>query len=370
MLLTLRASHPAPPLRLRPRLRPPCCGETVDSAQSSAAADLSSSQSAAAAEEQSNDTFRIKHPQSRQYTWVRVHNNTVCAARLDRLYLSKTLSPKLVQCTISPVGFTDHHFINIELILSPVNTTPLQTRVTYPGRQQHFGCAVFLLPVSTGNRSTTMDNVDGHDWSSSDTPDENNPDSHDESGLDGPDGTGCAETNQSDPCGPAVDIDCSVDLPDSRPAVSTLPVDLLPSDAGFVVASEAGQSFSSDNLQTIRTRIIVHVGINDSSLRHSEVTKSQFRQLLQFLTSTGKSIFISGPLSPHGCGIEEFSRVLQLHTWLQSVCRALSVGFIDHFNLFWNHQSLLKPDGIHPNRLSSYMLKANLQHAVHSYPPD
>ncbi len=42
------------------------------------------------------DTFRIKHPLSREYTWVRVCNNQVAAARLDRFYISSSLSPRLL----------------------------------------------------------------------------------------------------------------------------------------------------------------------------------------------------------------------------------------------------------------------------------
>ena len=65
------------------------------------------------------DTWRVKHPQTRQYTWVRVGNGRVSAARLDRIYISKSLSSRLVHSNISPVGFTDHHFVSIDLILSP-----------------------------------------------------------------------------------------------------------------------------------------------------------------------------------------------------------------------------------------------------------
>lgn len=72
--------------------------------------------------------------------------------------------------------------------------------------------------------------------------------------LDSPDETRSDKLNESDLCGPAVDADCLVDLPDSLPAVSTLSVDLLPSDAGSVVASEVGQNLSCDSLQGIRTR--------------------------------------------------------------------------------------------------------------------
>ena len=65
------------------------------------------------------DTWRVKHPQSRQYTWVRVSNNRVSAARLDRIYISKSLSSRLVNSHISPVGFTDHHYVSIDLVISP-----------------------------------------------------------------------------------------------------------------------------------------------------------------------------------------------------------------------------------------------------------
>uniref|UniRef100_A0A3Q2Z4S7 SGNH hydrolase-type esterase domain-containing protein n=1 Tax=Hippocampus comes TaxID=109280 RepID=A0A3Q2Z4S7_HIPCM len=107
-------------------------------------------------------------------------------------------------------------------------------------------------------------------------------------------------------------------------------------------------------------RIIVHVGCVDASHRQSEITKGHFNKLLQFLNSTGKSIFISGPLSPHrGKGI--FSRILSLHTWLQTACRTHNVGFIDNFNIFWRRPSLLKADGFHPNKLGSRILAANVQ---------
>uniref|UniRef100_A0A3Q2XB11 SGNH hydrolase-type esterase domain-containing protein n=1 Tax=Hippocampus comes TaxID=109280 RepID=A0A3Q2XB11_HIPCM len=111
-------------------------------------------------------------------------------------------------------------------------------------------------------------------------------------------------------------------------------------------------------------RIIVHVGCVDASHRQSEITKSDFNKLLQFLNSTGKSIFISGPLSPHrGMGI--FSRILSLHTWLQTACRTHNVGFIDNFNIFWRRPSVLKADGFHPKKLGNRILAANVQHAVH-----
>ena len=65
------------------------------------------------------DTWRVKHPCARQYSWVRVSNNRVSVARLDRVYISRGLSSRLACSNICPVGFTDHHLVAMELITSP-----------------------------------------------------------------------------------------------------------------------------------------------------------------------------------------------------------------------------------------------------------
>lgn len=112
------------------------------------------------------------------------------------------------------------------------------------------------------------------------------------------------------------------------------------------------------------TRVIVHVGSNDTSRRTSELTKKDFNKLFSLLQSCGKEVFISGPIPTLGRGAARFSRILYLSTWLQSACRAHDTGFIDNFNLFWNRSSFFKADGLHPNRLGSRMLAANFQYAV------
>ncbi|KAL7382253.1 hypothetical protein ABVT39_019537 [Epinephelus coioides] len=118
------------------------------------------------------------------------------------------------------------------------------------------------------------------------------------------------------------------------------------------------------------TRVLIHVGCNDTSRQQSELTKKDFNALFRFLNDTGKSVFISGPLPVHTLGAGRFSRLLYLNTWLQSTCKALNFGFIDNFNLFWNRPSFYKPDGVHPNRLGSQMLTANIRHAVQYAPRD
>lgn len=113
-------------------------------------------------------------------------------------------------------------------------------------------------------------------------------------------------------------------------------------------------------------RVVVHVGSNDTSRRQSELTKTHFLDLLNFLSSCGKSVFISGPTPTVARGVEGFSRILSLHTWLQSTCSTRNIHFIDNFNLFWNRSPLFKNDGLHLNRHGSRMLAANLQHAIHT----
>uniref|UniRef100_A0A0F8AZE7 SGNH hydrolase-type esterase domain-containing protein n=1 Tax=Larimichthys crocea TaxID=215358 RepID=A0A0F8AZE7_LARCR len=124
------------------------------------------------------------------------------------------------------------------------------------------------------------------------------------------------------------------------------------------------------SLPTAIKRIIVHVGTNDTTRQESERTKNDFKLLFDALKNCGKSVFISGPIPTVRRGAGRFSRLLSLHTWLQSTSRIYNFGFIDNFNLFWDRDSLFKLDGIHPNKRGSQMLCANLQHAVHTFPCD
>uniref|UniRef100_A0A3B5ABG5 SGNH hydrolase-type esterase domain-containing protein n=1 Tax=Stegastes partitus TaxID=144197 RepID=A0A3B5ABG5_9TELE len=117
-------------------------------------------------------------------------------------------------------------------------------------------------------------------------------------------------------------------------------------------------------------RVIVHVGSNDTARQQSELTKKDFNELLKALSNCGKSVFISGPVPTLGRGVGRFSRILSLNTFLPSACRAHNVGFIDNFNLFWNRSSFFRPDGVHPNKLGSRILAANLLYTVQSSPRD
>uniref|UniRef100_A0A8C7Y8H4 SGNH hydrolase-type esterase domain-containing protein n=1 Tax=Oryzias sinensis TaxID=183150 RepID=A0A8C7Y8H4_9TELE len=124
-----------------------------------------------------------------------------------------------------------------------------------------------------------------------------------------------------------------------------------------------------DLLQDV-IRIIFHIGTNDTTLQQSEITKREFRELFTLLSNTGKYVFISGPIPTLTRGSTRFSRILSLHTWLLSTSQTHRFGFIDNFNLFWNHPSFYRPDGLHPSLLGSSILTANIQHTVHCLKED
>ncbi len=96
-------------------------------------------------------------------------------------------------------------------------------------------------------------------------------------------------------------------------------------------------------------RIIIHVGKNDILKDQSELLKKDFTQLFETLQRLEVQSFISGPLPARG--INMFSRLVGLNTWLQKSCGIEGVNFIDNFNIFWGQRQLFKLDGLHLNRL-------------------
>ena len=111
------------------------------------------------------DVWRMKHPSVRQYTWVKITDGRVSAARLDRFYVSGSFTTRVVNCQILPVVFTDHHLIVMELILSPTgkpksfwhfNVKLLHDKL-FCGNSNYFGSTgdqgkMILLPFPSGGR--------------------------------------------------------------------------------------------------------------------------------------------------------------------------------------------------------------------------
>ena len=107
-------------------------------------------------------------------------------------------------------------------------------------------------------------------------------------------------------------------------------------------------------------RVIVHVGTYDTAREQSELIKKDSFHF-HFHVTRVSTFLVPSPL---GRGVGRFSRLLSLHTWLQSTCTALKFGLINNFDLFWDRSHLFRPDGIH--WWGNKMLTANLQHTVQS----
>ena len=60
------------------------------------------------------DVWRVKHPSDRQYTWMKMVDGRVSAARLDRIYMSHSHSNRLLNSHIFPV--TSYWHFNVKLL--------------------------------------------------------------------------------------------------------------------------------------------------------------------------------------------------------------------------------------------------------------
>ncbi|XDV49743.1 hypothetical protein PO909_018933 [Leuciscus waleckii] len=57
------------------------------------------------------DVWRMINKRVRQYTWLKVNDNRVSGARLDRFYLGKVWNNRVMNTSILPNGFSDHHMV-------------------------------------------------------------------------------------------------------------------------------------------------------------------------------------------------------------------------------------------------------------------
>ncbi len=64
-----------------------------------------------------SDVWREHNLLSRQYTWVKISNEKVSAARLDRLYVSRNMRNRVLNSTIFPTSISDHKCVTMECTL-------------------------------------------------------------------------------------------------------------------------------------------------------------------------------------------------------------------------------------------------------------
>lgn len=67
------------------------------------------------------DIWRERNKAVKQYTWIKVTENRISAARLDRFYVKNTMCSRIEE-TISPSSISDHHLISLKMIVT--QTTP------------------------------------------------------------------------------------------------------------------------------------------------------------------------------------------------------------------------------------------------------
>ena len=111
------------------------------------------------------------------------------------------------------------------------------------------------------------------------------------------------------------------------------------------------------------SKIVIHVGVNDSWLRQSEVTKINVESVCRYARTMSDTVVFSGPL-PNLVSDDMYSRMSSFRRWLSRWCPANNVGFVDHWQSFWGRPGLIRRDGIHPTGEGAALISRNLANFV------
>ena len=111
------------------------------------------------------------------------------------------------------------------------------------------------------------------------------------------------------------------------------------------------------------SKIVIHVGANDTRLRQSELTKVNMASVCTFAKTMSDTVVFSGPL-PNVASDNMYSRMSSLHRWMSRWCLDNNVAYIDNWTSFWGKPGLIRRDGVHPTLDGASLLSRNIGHFI------